>query len=40
MNVRLPWKLNKHDLPTNFILSKKKIEQSTKQPKQERCRTY
>ena len=22
-NVRLPWKLKKHDLPTNFILSKR-----------------
>ena len=22
-NLRLPWKLNKHDLPTNFILSKR-----------------
>ena len=24
-NVRLPWKLNKHDLPTNFILSKRRL---------------
>ena len=24
-NVRLPWKLNKHDLPTNFILSKRRF---------------
>ena len=24
-NVRLPWKLNKHDLPTNLILSKRRL---------------
>ena len=24
-NIRLPWKLNKHDLPTNFILSKRRL---------------
>ena len=24
-NVRLPWKVNKHDLPTNFILSKRRL---------------
>ena len=24
-NVRLPWKLNKHDLPTNFILGKRRL---------------
>ena len=24
-NVRLPWKLNKRDLPTNFILSKRRL---------------
>ena len=24
-NVKLPWKLNKHDLPTNFILSKRRL---------------
>ena len=24
-NVRLPWKLNKQDLPTNFILSKRRL---------------
>ena len=24
-NVQLPWKSNKHDLPTNFVLSKKRL---------------
>ena len=24
-NVRLPWKLNKHDIPPNFILSKRRL---------------
>ena len=39
-NVRLPWKDNKQNLPTNFTLTKKKTEQPATYPKRKTSRAY
>ena len=39
-NVRLPWKDNKQNLPTNFTLTKKKTKQPATYPKRKTSRAY